>query len=726
MNSLEPSKVAGDRPERDDHLPVMESLLSLMASQRSRFISKRALRQGAASVMRSGGAISEDKLATGWQALFPADRVIRLSTHGLRASQLPAWAKVDGQFVLVTTIEAEGAAYDVLDSMGATRSVTDIGRSVWSLLTTPTDSAEPPDPKLASRAMRAALSEHRPWLIQVGVATLAINLLSLVVSLFAMQVYDRVVPNFAYSTLWVLASGVVLAMIFELAFKTFRLKLQERLTRRMDDGLSTFFLERVMALRLDQRPRTVGTLVAQVRDHESIKNFLTSTTLFALADLPFSLLFLSIIYMIGGWSVVVPPLVMIPIVLLLGFIAKQRLVYWQKQQTDESAVRSGLLFEAIDGAETVKSMSAEWRFSSLWRHVTDRVAEASMMIREISGNATHLSYVFQQTAYLGVVIAGVYQIEEGNLSMGGLIACSILAGRALSVLSVVTSVLVQWQHTSYSLDILNRLLSIKGDGTDEQSAVSSEPTLGYRIEGLKYAYDPLLGLNMDLPKLEIAPGERVAIVGRNGSGKSTLMKLLAGLSTPMAGSLRVGNIDILQARRDWLRSVVGYLPQSPRLFAGTLRDNLALGLSMPEEAEIAAAAAQTGLDALIKQHPRGLDLKITEGGLGLSIGQRQLVALTRLVLQKPKIWLLDEPTTALDQEAEAKLLKYLQGLDATHTLVFATHQNTWLKFSTRIMMLEAGRIAADAPSDRVRTLSAAQAGMTQAPASVVAPNGAQA
>ena len=725
MNSLEPSMVAGEKPERDDHLPVMESLLGLMASQRSRFVSKRALRQGAGSVMRGGGAISEDKLATGWQALFPSDRVVRLSSHGLKSSQLPAWAKVDGQFVLVTTIEAEGKSYGVVDSKGAARSVTDIGRAVWSLLTTPTDSAEPPDPKLASRAMRAALAEHRPWLIQVGVATLAINLLSIVVSLFAMQVYDRVVPNFAYSTLWVLASGVVLAMLFELAFKTFRLKLQERLTRRMDDGLSTFFLERVMALRLDQRPRTVGTLVAQVRDHESIKNFLTSTTLFALADLPFSLLFLSIIYMIGGWSVVVPPLVMIPIVLLVGFIAKQRLVYWQKQQTDESAVRSGLLFEAIDGAETVKSMAAEWRFSSLWRHVTDRVAEAGMMIREISGNATHMSYVFQQTAYLGVVIAGVYQIEAGKLSMGGLIACSILAGRALSVLSVVTNVLVQWQHTSYSLDILNRLLSIKGDGTEEQSAVSSEPALGYRIEGLKYAYDPLLGLNMDLPKFEVAPGERVAIVGRNGSGKSTLMKLLAGLSTPMAGTLRVGNIDILQARRDWLRSVVGYLPQSPRLFAGTLRDNLALGLSMPEESEIAAAAAQTGLDALIKQHPRGLDLKITEGGLGLSIGQRQLVALTRLVLQKPKIWLLDEPTTALDQEAEAKLLKYLQGLDATHTLIFATHQNSWLKFSTRIMMLEAGKIAADAPSDRVRTLSVPAAGAGPVP-SVVAPSGASA
>ena len=332
-----------------------------------------------------------------------------------------------------------------------------------------------------------------------------------------------------------------------------------------------------------------------------------------------------------------------------------------------------------------------------------------MKIREVSGNAAHLSYVFQQTAYLGVIIAGVYQIEAGNLSVGGLIACSILSGRALGTLAGLTGILVQWQHTSYSLGILNRLLATPGDGGKVQSAVSSESALGYRIEGLKYAYDPMLGLNMDLPKLEIAPGERVAVLGRNGSGKTTLMKLLAGLGTPMAGTLRVGNIDILQARPDWLRSVVGYLPQAPRLFAGSLRDNLVLGLTMPEEAELATAAALTGLDGLIKQHPRGLDLKITEGGLGLSVGQRQLVALTRLVLQKPKVWLLDEPSTAIDQETEAKILKYLQGLDATHTLIFTTHQNSWLKFSTRMLMIDGGKVVADVPSDRARVVTGAAA-----------------
>jgi len=233
--------------------------------------------------------------------------------------------------------------------------------------------------------------------------------------------------------------------------------------------------------------------------------------------------------------------------------------------------------------------------------------------------------------------------------------------------------------------------------------------LGYRVEGVSYAYDPMVGLNLQVPKLDIAPGERVAVLGRNGSGKTTLLKLLAGLATPSAGSVRVGNVDMLQARPDWLRSVVGYLPQAPRLFAGTLRDNLALGLSMPDENDIAEAAKLTGLDTLIAQHPRGLDLKITEGGLGLSVGQRQLVALTRLVLQKPKVWLLDEPASALDQDTEARLLAFLQGLGSQVTIIYTTHQNSWLKLATRVLMVDGGKIAADVPAERARMMTETQA-----------------
>lgn len=684
------------------------ALLGRMARGRARFVSSRLVNDAAARALRGAPVLAAEHLAAAWHELFPTDRVTTVPVADLKVSQLPAWALLDDQFVLVVALSGAAAGYVVSDGRGAERTVLGIGQSVWVPVASMRDADVKPAPKLATQAMWAAVSEHKHWFIQVGIATLLINTLSVVASLFAMQVYDRVVPNFAYSTLWVLASGVVLAMVFELAFKSIRLALQERVTRRMDDGLSRFFLERVMALRLDARPKTVGTLVAQVRDYEQVRNFLTSTTLFALADLPFALFFLLVIYSIGG-IVALAPLAMIPLVLIVGFVSQRRLAHWQQQQAEESALRSGLLFEVIDGAEAVKSISAEWRFSSLWQFVTDRIAEAGMKIREISGNASHLSQLFQQMAYVGVIIAGVYQIEAGQLSMGGLIACSILAGRTLATLSGITGVLVQWQQASYSLGILNRLLANAQDGHEAQTAVSSEAVLGYRVEGVSYAYDAMVGLNLQLPKLDIAPGERVAVLGRNGSGKTTMLKLLAGLATPSAGSVRVGNVDMLQARPDWLRSVVGYLPQAPRLFAGTLRDNLALGLSMPDEADIAEAAKLTGLDALIAQHPRGLDLKITEGGLGLSVGQRQLVALTRLVLQKPRVWLLDEPASALDQDTEARLLAFLQGLGTQVTIIYTTHQNSWLRLATRVLMIDGGKIAADVPAERARLMTESQA-----------------
>ncbi len=719
MTLIKPRTVRAGKPA-GDAVVTLQKLLGLMAKGRSRFASRRALHDAAAHELQNLTELAPEHFASAWQLLFPADRVARVPANGLQGSQLPAWALLQGQFVLVTRLDAAGAGYMVLSEQGIESTVPQIGDAVWVPVTTVRDTQLAPEPRLASHAMLAALREHRSWLVQVGLATLVINALSVVASLFAMQVYDRVVPNFAYSTLWVLASGVLLAMLFELAFKTIRLSLQERVTRRMDDGLSRFFLERVMALRMDARPRTVGTLVAQIRDYEQVKIFLTSTTLFALADLPFALFFLLVIYLVGG-MVVLAPLALIPLVLIIGLASQRRLAHWQQVQAEEGALRSGLLFEAIDGAETVKASAAEWRFSTLWQFATERIAEAGMKIREISGNAMHLSYLLQQLAYVAVIMSGVYQIEAGLLSMGGLIACSILAGRALGTLSGISGLLVQWQHAAYSLKVLNRLLANAQDGSTSQSAVSTEAALGYRFENVSYAYDTMLGPNLQVPKLDILPGERIVVLGRNGSGKTTLMKLLAGLATASSGSVRVGNVDILQARPDWLRSVVGYLPQSPRLFAGTLRDNLTLGLSMPDESDIAEAAKLTGLDALIAQHPRGLDLKITEGGQGLSVGQRQLVALTRLVLQKPKIWLLDEPASALDQETEAKLLGYLQTLGPQHTLIFTTHQNGWLQLATRILMVEAGRITADVPADRARLMTAAQAkAMAAAQASVAA------
>lgn len=677
-------------------------LLQAMAGSRSRFISNRRAHE--TTRLHDSGSAPE-RLGLAWQQLFPQDRVISLHADDVHNTQLPGWAELDGQPVLVLSRDQASRDWSLRDARGEDRVVQQLDSPVWVPVSNPALEDAPPEPKLASRVMRAALSEHRSWLLQVGLATLMTNALSIVTSIFAMQVYDRVVPNLAYATLYVLASGVALAMIFDLGFKTLRLRLQERVARRMDQGMSRYLVERMMALRLDRRPRAVGTLVHEIRDYESVKNFFTASTLFALADLPFALFFLAVIFMIGG-KVVIAPLALIPVIILIGLVTQWRVGQWQRRHAQINAGRSGMLFEMVDGGETLKSLGAEWRFSALWRHNTELAAGAGMRIAEISGGAQQLSQLLQQLAYVGVIIAGVYQIQDGKLSMGGLIACSILSSRALSTLSGLSTVMVRAQHAKHALDVLNRLFAQARDGGDEQTASTNATSLGWRIEGLGYAYDVMAGLNLKVPELVIQPGERVAVLGRNGSGKSTLLRLLAGLATPTSGSVRLGNIDLMHARPDWARSVIGYLPQNPRLFAGTLRDNLCMGLSMPNDDDLSAAAALTGLDTLIAQHPKGLDLPITEGGRGLSAGQRQLVALTRLVLHKPRVWLLDEPAAGLDQAAEQRLQQLIQNLPPEATVLFTTHHNAWLKLASRVLVVEHGQINVDVPAERARFVSA--------------------
>lgn len=631
---------------------------------------------------------SEAVVDAAWHWLFPGERLVSVPVALAAAQHLPALLHVDDAWRIVGDV----ADLPVSGTLRVPCADTAMLRE------TPH-----PEPRPATAAIIGVLKAHRPLFVRAGVATVFINLLAIVTSIFAMQVYDRVVPNFSYATLWVLAIGVILAILFDVAFKFLRLAITERLTLRADEALSQHLFEKVISIKLDRRPPRVGTLIAQIRDYEAVKAFFTSTTLFTLADLPFVFLFLAVIFLLGGWQVALVPMLLLPVCLGIGLLAQRPLALLQQQQMDESAQRHGLLIEVLQGAETVKAQAGEWRFSLLWQQFTRRLAEQGLQIRSLGGRAQFLAAAFQQLAYVLVLVVGVYSIEDGVLTMGGLIACTILASRAMASITQVTNILVQWHHARHALEVLDKMLLLPGDDDAQRQGSTVTAAHDITVAAIEYRYEQDQDVQLTLDNLQIKAGERVAVLGRNGSGKSTLLRLLAGIATPATGDVRIAGLDLQTCRQGWLREIVGYLPQDVRLFGGTLRDNLLLGLAVPDEDHIQAAMARTGLDRLVQRLPQGLDTIIREGGTGLSGGQRQLVGLTRLVLQQPRIWLLDEPTASLDRDAEQQLIAVLKTLPEEVTLVFTTHRMSWLPLSRRTILLEDGCIRADVPTERVRS-----------------------
>ena len=534
---------------------------------------------------------------------------------------------------------------------------------------------------------------------EVAVAAFVANLLAIASALFAMQVYDRVVPNAAYDTLWVLASGVALAIVLESLLRGLRAHLLNTLGKRLDLQLSSLLFERVLNTRLAAKPASVGAFSTQIREFESVREFFTSSSAAVISDLPFVFIFLLIIALIGG-QVVWVPVVAAVLMVLPGLFAQGTLSRLSRQNLREGAVKNGILLESIEHLETVKASRAEGRCMHLWETLTAQLAGSAMKTHSVTSTLSYGVSTVQQLCYVGVVVFGVYRISGGYLSMGALVACSILAARTIAPLAQVASILGRWQHTKVALEGLDQLMSGPVERPSGQRFVRKDSLTGdYRLEQLRLSHDDAPPV-VDIAALHIRAGERVAILGGNGAGKSSLLRLLAGLLDPSAGRVMVDDISLTQIDPADRRRNIGYLPQDIALFYGSLRDNLNLeGLAVSDE-ELFEALDGVGLGAWVRTHPLGLDMPI-QGNASLSGGQRQAVGLVRLLVQDPPVVLLDEPTASFDQGSEKRVVDYLQAWISGRTLVLVTHKKSMLALVERAVVMRQGRVIMDGALDQV-------------------------
>lgn len=548
-----------------------------------------------------------------------------------------------------------------------------------------------------------AILKRRRVFIEAVIATFVISMLGLGASFYSLQVYDRVIPTQAHATLIALTVGVGIAVLFEFILKQVRSLMVDRGCKAIEEVLSEVFFQRMLDIRMEARPRTVGSFAAQVRQFELVRNFMSSSTVFLLADLPFCFLFIAVIGIIGGWLAVIP-LVLLPLVLATSLWLNWRIGRLTRRQLQDARHKNGLLVDVIDGIENIKASGAETKMLHRWRQLVASSSSLELDTRYLSTMASHLAQLLQQMSYVAIIGLGAWMVSAGEISMGALIACSILSNRALSPITHIASWVTQWQHAKEALRGLDDMMRLPIDQPSIGSAIMPSACSGeLRLEQATFAFsDKLTALQPTT--MTISGGERVAIVGPIGSGKSTLIRLLSGLYRPLSGKIFLDGVDMALLARDFLREQIGYLPQDVRLIHGTLRDNLTLGITPPNDSALLEAAKMTGLDRVIGTHPQGMELPIQEGGRGLSGGQRQLLGLTRLLLRQPAVLLLDEPTAAMDAELEASVMQSLLAeLPTSTTVVLVTHKASLLRLVDRVIVMDQGRILLDGPRSEVLT-----------------------
>jgi ATP-binding cassette subfamily C protein LapB len=527
--------------------------------------------------------------------------------------------------------------------------------------------------------------------------TFVLNIFGALIPFYAMAVYDRVIPNNAMGSLWVLTVAVVLLMGFELTLRLLRSNLVEVAARRMDVALSSRIFAQCLRLRAASRPASGGTLANTVRDFESVREFFASSTLTALGDIPFLVLYLVVIALVGGWLVLVP-LAAIPLLLASAWFARGPLARHVAESMQESAQRTAHLFETMNGLDTVKALGAEAWSRRKWESLSLAIAHNSLETREVVTRVNYINTTVLALSGAAVVAVGAVMMGDHLLTLGQIIAVSLLSSRALAPVSQVASLIVRWEQTKLSYEATNKIMEAETD--DSPSSLQAPPLTGaveFRDVGFAYPHSPAL---LERLNLKIRPGEKVGVIGKLGSGKSTLLRLLLNQYAPASGSVLVDELATTQLEPLSLRRQIGYVPQDVTLFHGTLRENIELGRTQSDDTALLQAMKLACLDDIVAQLPAGVGTQVGERGERLSGGQRQSVAIARALLAQPKLLLLDEPSSMFDPGTEQRLITRLRTLKDT-SIVLVTHRMAMLALVDRLVVFDRGRVVADGPRDAV-------------------------
>lgn len=545
------------------------------------------------------------------------------------------------------------------------------------------------------------ISENRRLYRDILVAAAMINLFAVAMPLFVMNVYDRVVPNNAIDTLWVLAAGVGLVLVADFVLRTMRGYFVDLAGARADVKLSAFVMERVLGMRMEFRPASVGSFAANLRAFESVRDFISSATIIAFIDLPFACLFLVVIAWISP-TLVIPFIVGIMVLLIYSIAVQGKMRELAETTYRASAQRNATLVEGLVGIETVKTLGAEHAIQRKWEQTAALLSTVGSRLRLLSASASNFALWIQHTVSVVVIVMGIYLIGDNELTMGGLIACYLLSSRAMAPVSQTAGLLVQYHNASTALTALDGMMAQEVERPDEAAFISrGKLDGGIELRDVSFSYPGQSESALRNVNLKIKPGEHIGILGRVGSGKTTLEKLILGLYRPTGGAVLVDGIDLRQLDPTELRRSIGHVAQDLLLFYGTLRENLTLGAPYADDEQVLEAARTAGILELVNSHPQGFDMQVGERGASLSGGQRQAVAFARALINDPSILLLDEPTSSMDHSTEEELKRQLKVYAEGRTMIVVTHRTSLLELVDRIVVIDGGRVVADGPKAQV-------------------------
>ena len=539
----------------------------------------------------------------------------------------------------------------------------------------------------------------------IALAALLINMLALAMPLFTMSVYDRVVPNGAIPSLVALAIGMGLAIAFDFLFRTVRSHMIDVTGKTVDVVLAANIFEHIMAVKMAQRPTSVGIIANQIRDFDSAREFFTSGSIVSLTDLLFAMIFVAVLFVIAG-PIAWIPLAMLPVMIILGFVLQRPLDRAMKQLQAESSARHGALVEALSGLETVRATGAEARMQTTWERSVAATARSGEAVHFWSTLALTAASAAQQITSLLLLLVGVFLILDGKLTVGALVAANMLAGRVLAPIAGIAAMITRGTQTLPSLKSINRLMSLERERSPQRAYVSRQISEGrIDFEDVTFTYPQGANKALDKVSFHVNGGERIGIIGRVGSGKTTVGRLLVGFYEAQEGRILVDGVDSRQYDPSDLRTGVGFALQDTDLFFGKLRDNIAIGKPEATDEEVLEAARLSGVESFIAGHPMGYDMPISEGGRSLSGGQKQAIGLARVLIRKPKVLFLDEPTAHFDVRSEAEFLERLKALrDQQMTIIISTHRPSLLNMVDRLLLFDNGRLVADGPRDKVLAL----------------------